>query len=178
MTSGVDRVEAGGVRSEDGELHELDVLVLATGFRPDRFIRPTVMRGRGGIELDEVWAKRPVAYLSLSVPDFPNFFMLNGPNGSVGNFSLIQIAEFQLGYVLQLMDQLRGGPCREISASPEATAEFDAARVEASKGSIWATGCNSWYLDEDGVPASWPWTYARFEEEMQKPNLKAFERLS
>lgn len=177
VTSGIERVEPGGVRTQDGVLHELDVLVLATGFRPDRFIRPTVVRGRDGVDLDDFWAKRPVAYLSLSVPGFPNFFMLNGPNGPVGNFSLIQIAEFQLGYVLQLMDELRAGRCLGISASASATAAFDAARVEASKKSIWATGCNSWYLDEDGVPASWPWTYARFEEEMAEPDLEAYERI-
>ncbi len=176
VTSGIDHIEPEGVRTEDGVLHELDVLVLATGFRPDRFIRPTVVRGRDGVDLDDVWAKRPVAYLSLSIPGFPNFFMLNGPNGPVGNFSLIQIAEFQLGYILQLMEEIREGRCREISASAEATAAFDAARVEATKKSIWATGCNSWYLDEDGVPASWPWTYARFEEEMAEPDLGSYER--
>ena len=175
VTSGIQEIEPTGVRCEDGTLHELDVLVLATGFRPDRFIRPTVVRGRDGIDLDDVWGKRPVAYLSLSVPDFPNFFLLNGPNGPVGNFSLIQIAEFQLGYVLQLVDQIRSARCREICATASATTEFDAARIEASKKSIWATGCNSWYLDEDGVPASWPWSYAHFAEEMEKPKLEAYE---
>lgn len=178
VTSGIQGIEPSGIRTEDGTLHELDVLVLATGFRPDRFIRPTVVRGREGVDLDAVWGKRPVAYLSLSVPEFPNFFMLNGPNGPVGNFSLIQIAEFQLGYILQLMDQIRSAHCREISASDAATKEFDAARVEASKKSIWATGCNSWYLDEDGVPASWPWSYAHFEEEMTTPDLDAYDMRS
>ncbi len=177
VTSGIRQIEPRGVRTEDGVLHELDVLVLATGFLPDRFIRPTVVKGRGGRDLDRVWARRPVAYLSISVPDFPNFFMLNGPNGPVGNFSLIQIAEFQLAYVLQLMDELRSGRCREISASPEATHTFDADRIAASKKSIWATGCKSWYLDKDGVPASWPWSYTRFEEEMREPKLEAYDQL-
>ena len=101
--------------------------------------------------------------------------MLNGPNGPVGNFSLIQIAEFQLGYILQLIDQLRSAGCREISASAKATADFDTARIAATKKSIWATGCNSWYLDEDGIPASWPWTYARFAKEMEAPSLDAYD---
>ncbi len=178
VTANIERVEPKGVRTREGQLHELDVLVLATGFRADRFIRPTVVRGRNGVDLDDVWAERPVAYLSLSVPGFPNFFMLNGPNGPVGNFSLIQIAEFQLGYILQLMAQLRDGRCREISASPGATAAFDAARVEAAKHSIWATGCKSWYLDKHGIPASWPWTYGRFAEEMTAPKLEAYERVA
>ena len=62
-------------------LHELDVLVLATGFHADAFMRPMNIIGRDGRTLDDAWSERPNAYLSISIPDFPNFFMLNGPNG-------------------------------------------------------------------------------------------------
>ena len=47
--------------------------------------------------------------------------------------------------------------------------------VKATKGTIWATGCQSWYLDKSGVPASWPWDYTYFEERMAKPNLEDYE---
>ncbi len=177
VTAGISAVEPGGIRTDDGKLHELDVLVMATGFHADSFIRPTTVLGRGGINLDDVWEDHPVAYLSISVPDFPNFFMLNGPNGPVGNFSLIQIAESQVSYVLQLVSQIRTGRCREISASARATADFEAARSAAAKKSIWATGCKSWYLDKHGVPASWPWTPSRFFEEMASPKLELFDRV-
>ncbi len=175
VVSGIETIEPKGIRTQDGELHELDVVVRATGFRADRFIRPTTVLGRGGVDLDDVWAEHPVAYLSISVPEFPNFFMLNGPNGPVGNFSLIGIAERQLGYVMQLMDKIRKGECREISASRSATADYEESRTQAAKKSIWATGCNSWYLDKNGVPASWPWTQAHFNEEMAAPKLAAYE---
>ena len=84
------------------------------------------------MRLDEVWAERPVAYLSISVPDFPNLFMLNGPNGPVGNFSLIEVAELQFSYILQLVEEVRSGRCRELGASASATERFDAERVEAA----------------------------------------------
>ena len=177
VTAGIDQVEAGGIRTADGKLHELDVLVMATGFRADRFIRPATVLGRGGVNLDDVWSDHPVAFLSISIPDFPNFFMLNGPNGPVGNFSLIQIAESQVSYVLQLIGQIRAGECREISATAKATEDFEVARAVAAKQSIWATGCKSWYLDKHGVPASWPWTPSRFFEEMASPNLEQFDRV-
>jgi cation diffusion facilitator CzcD-associated flavoprotein CzcO len=175
VTEGIERVEEEGVRTRDGRLHELDVLVLATGFRVDRFVRPMEVIGRGGRRLDEVWAQRPSAYLSISVPGFPNFFMLNGPNGPVGNFSLIEVAELQLGYVLQLVEWIRSGRCRAVSPSEETTRRFEAERTEAARHTIWGSGCRSWYLDDRGVPMSWPWTFERFREEMAAPKPDAYE---
>lgn len=174
VTEGIDRFEPRGVRTRDGKLLELDVAVLATGFRADRFLRPMEVSGRGGRSLDDVWRERPTAYLSISVPDFPNLFMLNGPNGPVGNFSLIEVAELQFDYVLQLVERARKTG-RAIAASESATRAFDAARVEAAKSTVWTTGCRSWYLDDRGIPATWPWTFDRFREEMAKPRFEAYE---
>ncbi len=175
VTSGIERVEPAGVRTRDGHMHELDLLVLATGFRADRFMRPIDVIGRNGVRLAEVWAKRPTAYLSISIPGFPNLFMLNGPNGPVGNFSLIEVAELQFGYIRQLIERVRTGACREISPTQAATTRFDEERSEAAKSTIWTTGCRSWYLDDRGIPASWPWSFDRFREAMAAPRLDAYE---
>lgn len=175
VTEGIERVEPTGVRSRAGRLHQLDVLVLATGFRVDRFMRPMEVIGRNGTHLDAVWAERPTAYLSISIPGFPNFFMLNGPNGPVGNFSLIEVAELQFTYIAQLIELVRRGRCREVSATAAATEKFDAERVAAAKQTIWMTGCRSWYLDDRGIPAVWPWTFDRFREEMTQPRLQDYE---
>jgi len=175
VTEGIERVEPRGVVTRDGRLHELDVLVLATGFRVDRFLRPIEVIGHEGRRLDDAWARRPTAYLSISIPGFPNLFMLNGPNGPVGNFSLIEVAELQLAYILKLLEPLRAGRCRAISAGEETTERFDAERVEAARHTVWSTGCRSWYLDDRGIPAVWPWTFDRFREEMAAPKLAAYE---
>lgn len=175
VTEGIERIEPEGVRTADGELHPLDVLVLATGFRVDRFLRPIEVIGRDGVSLDDEWAESPVAYLSISVPDFPNLFMLNGPNGPVGNFSLIDVAELQIDYILQLVELIRTGRCREVSARRDVTDRYEAERVEATASTIWVTGCRSWYLDERGIPAVWPWRFDRFREEMSRPKLEHYE---
>ncbi|MCP5045517.1 MAG: NAD(P)/FAD-dependent oxidoreductase [bacterium] len=175
VTESIERIEPGGVRTSDGRLHELDVLILATGFRVDRFMRPMEVVGRNGTTLEEAWSDGPFSYKAISIPDFPNLFMLNGPYGPVGNFSLIDVAEMQFAYIMQLIDQVRSGSCKELSASREATEEFDAERVAAAKQTIWASGCNSWYLDANGVPAAWPFTFDRFIEEMEKPILDHYE---
>jgi cation diffusion facilitator CzcD-associated flavoprotein CzcO len=175
VTDAIERIEPRGVRTKDGRLHELDVLVLATGFRVDRFLRPIEVTGRDGLKLNDVWRERPNAYLSISIPRFPNLFMLNGPNGPVGNFSLITIADMQLHYILQLVAEIRAGRAREVSASEAEMARFSAEFDAAAKNTIWATGCRSWYLDSRGVPAVWPFTYQRFVDEMARPRIEAYE---
>ncbi len=126
--------------------------------------------------LEQAWTPRPEAYLSISIPDFPNFFMLNGPNGPVGNFSLIEVAELQFGYIMQLIDQIRVGRMPRDQrdrrgdrrrSKPHAT--------EAAQNTIWVTGCRSWYLDDRGIPAVWPWSFDRFRAEMRRPDLANFE---
>jgi cation diffusion facilitator CzcD-associated flavoprotein CzcO len=175
VTDAIDRVEPEGVRTVDGRLHELDVLVLATGFHADAFMRPMEIVGRDDTTLDRAWTPRPEAYYSISVPGFPNFFMLNGPNGPVGNFSLIEVAEIQFRFIMQLIDRIRSGECREVCATREALDEFERRRADAARNTVWVTGCRSWYLDDRGLPAVWPWPFPRFREEMRTPDFSAFE---
>jgi cation diffusion facilitator CzcD-associated flavoprotein CzcO len=169
------RIEAGGVRMTDGSFHELDVLVLATGFRVDQFVRPIVVEGQDGRKLDELWAQHPRAYYAVTVPGFPNFYLLNGPTGPVGNFTLIDIAEAQWDYVDQLTDLLRTGKCDAVAPSMAALEDYEARRTEAAKRTVFASGCRSWYLDAAGVPQVWPWSYDYFQEVMAKPNLEDYE---
>ena len=171
----IERIEPAGVRTADGRLHPCDILIMATGFHADRFIRPTRVVGRGGVELDEAWQRRPTAYLAMTVPDFPNFFMLNGPTGPVGNFSLIDIAEAQWEYIDQLLELLRSASATQISPTHDAMADYERRRIAAAKTTVFATGCSSWYLDDEGIPQSWPWSFDSFFERMKQPDLSAFD---
>ncbi|NWK94640.1 NAD(P)/FAD-dependent oxidoreductase [Sphingobium lactosutens] len=166
---GISHMEPSGVRLKDGRLQPLDTLVLATGFQADRFIRPTEVLGRAGVSLDDVWSPRPTAYYAVTIPRFPNFFMLNGPTGPVGNFSLIDIAERQWDYVAQLLQPLWDGRSRTVEPSIAAHEAYEARRVAAARTTIFGSGCSSWYLDATGVPASWPWSYEAFAEAMTAP---------
>lgn len=173
-TSGIERIEANGIRMQDGTLHELDVIVLATGFKADAFVRPMSITGRNGTDLNQVWSEHPKAYYAVTVPDFPNFFMLNGPTGPVGNFSLIDIAERQWNYIEQLVELLRSGECAAVAPTPAALEEYEAKRAVAAKKTVFASGCKSWYLDAEGVPQVWPWPYEYFMEVMAKPRLEDY----
>ena len=174
----IERIEPEGVRMKDGTLHELDVLVLATGFRADCFIRPAVVTGRGGRTLDDSWATRPTASYAVTVPGLPNFFMLNGPTGPVGNFPLIDIAERQWNYIEQFLAKLRSAEVRTVEPTAEAHAEYEERRIAAAKTTIFGSGCSSWYLDAQGVPGTWPWSYQAFGDAMATPRFEDYRMIA
>ncbi len=174
VTEGIKQIEPAGVRTADGALHEADTLVLATGFNAHQFMRPMEIAGRSGTRLNDVWAESVFAYRSISVPEFPNFFMLMGPQSPVGNFSLIDVADIQYRYIAQLLALLRD-ECQEIAPTRQATARFTDEVIAAMKDTIWVTGCNSWYLDDHGVPITWPWTVRDFADSMERVVLEDYE---
>lgn len=171
----IESVEGGGIRTVDGVLHEVDVIVLATGFHADRFLRPVNVSGRNGKNLEDVWAVRPTAYMATSIPGFPNLAFLNGPTGPVGNFSVIDISEHQMGYIRQLISLIRSGRCKEICAKEEAHIDYEKTRIAAARKTVFGSGCSSWYLDAEGVPSAWPWSMQRFFDEMSRPKLEDYE---
>ena len=69
---------------------------------------------------------------------------------------------------------MRSGQCQELSASQSALEDYDVARKEAARKMVFGSGCNSWYLDADGTPNTWPWSQQRFKDEMAAPKLEAF----
>jgi cation diffusion facilitator CzcD-associated flavoprotein CzcO len=174
VTEAIEGIEPEGVRTRDGELHPLDVLVYATGFDGHAFMRPMVIEGEDGVSLEDAWAEGNRAYRSVALPGFPNFFMLVGPNSPIGNFSLILIAEMQVAYILQLVARLAAGECRTLAPSAEATQRFNDALEEAMGRTVWVSGCRSWYIDRHGRPAMWPWSFERFEREMRRPEPADF----
>jgi len=174
VTDGISRIEAGGVWTVDGRLHELDILVLATGFDAHHPFGDMRITGRSGRPLSEAWAKGNVTYRGVTVPDLPNWFMLGGPNSPLGNFSFLMTAERQLDYVLQLVGLLLAGRAREITPREEPTQAWTQALKDKLAGSIWASGCRSWYFDAHGNVATYPWSYETFEAEMKAPVLEDY----
>jgi cation diffusion facilitator CzcD-associated flavoprotein CzcO len=174
QTSGIERIERDGVRSKDGQLHKLDVLVLSTGFQPFNFMRPMDLRGRNGLSIDQAWQHKVQAYRSLCLPEFPNFFLMLGPNTPIGNYSVIEMSEVQGRYVMQLIDAWRKRQLATVEATHTAKKRFnDYIRAGMSK-TVWVGGCNSWYLDADGDPALWPYTWQQWEREMAAPEFADF----
>jgi cation diffusion facilitator CzcD-associated flavoprotein CzcO len=169
VTDGIARVEPGGIRTTAGELRELDVIVLATGFDAHAYVRPMEVVGEGGLTIDDAWAAGPRAYRTVAVPDFPNYFMLMGPHSPIGNHSLVATAETQADFVVGWIERLRAGEADSVAPTREATARFNDDMRDAMPNTIWTSGCNSWYLGADGLPELFPWPPETYREMLAEP---------
>lgn len=175
ITEPIDHIEARGIVTADGALHELDLLVFATGFDARAYVRPMEIIGEGGLTLDEAWADGPRAYRSIAVPGFPNLFMMIGPHSPIGNQSLIPIAEDQANYVMWWIEQLRAGRVVAAAPSEAATKQYNEDMKAAMPQTIWVSGCNSWYLGKDGLPELFPWTPETHHELLRHPEIADFD---
>ena len=105
-------------------------------------------------------------------------FMLIGPNSPITNLSLIDIAEIGADYAIQCVDKFRRGEITAISPNAQVTQDFTDKLVSAFDGTRWVSGCNSWYLEVDGVPVTWPWAPSRFRKELKKLDLDDYDVLT
>ena len=149
VTEKLEGVEPEGVRTADGVLHEVDVIVYATGFETLSFNSALDVRGRDGLQLAEAWRDGPQAYLGITVTGFPNLFMLYGPNTNLGHNSIIAMLECQFEYVLQglAVGKEKGAA---LSVRAEAQDEYNADLQRELRDSSFAGSCNSWYKTADG----------------------------
>jgi cation diffusion facilitator CzcD-associated flavoprotein CzcO len=153
-TEDITALESGGVRTADGELHEADVLVYGTGFRTAEFLPTLRVRGVAG-ELSEAWAGGASAYLGMTVPGFPNMFLMYGPNTNLGSGSIVYMLERQARYLRQAVGLLSRG-VSTVDVRPEVARRFDDEVQRRLAHSVWAS-CRSWYRTEAGrVTTNWP----------------------
>jgi len=161
--SGIGRVVEEGIITEDGRLVEADVLLLGTGFHSTEFLAPMQITGRGGQDLNEAWADGAEAYLGMTVPDFPNLFLLYGPNTNLGHNSIIVMIEAQVEYLVQAVDHLRRRPRADVDVLPEVADAYNRAIQDEIRDSVWNAGCDSWYRTASGkVTNNWPGAAYRY----------------
>jgi cation diffusion facilitator CzcD-associated flavoprotein CzcO len=169
ITEKIVAIEKGGVRTSNGRLHELDILLLATGFDPHTPYGSATILGKNGLSLADAWSNGAVAYKQVAVSGFPNWFMMGGPGSPIGNFSFLLTAEHQMNYILQLVQIIASEGVRDVMPKPEAQGAFEQARRERMEHTVWASGCVSWYRDKHGNLPFWPWNYQKFAEDMKRP---------
>jgi cation diffusion facilitator CzcD-associated flavoprotein CzcO len=163
VTDAIAEITPTGVCMQDGGERPADVLVLATGFKTHGFVAPMEVVGVGGRTLAEEWASVPYAYLGMSVPDFPNMFLLYGPNTNGGTGSAIYVLEAGVDHVIAALGELERQHAARIEVTRRASEDFNRELRAALAHTVWHTGCTSWYVDENGNdPNQWPWLWSAF----------------
>jgi cation diffusion facilitator CzcD-associated flavoprotein CzcO len=154
------------VVAASGATHDLDVLIFATGFNSTRPPYARFVFGRDGGSLDEHWQGGMTAFASTVVHGFPNLFILNGPNATLGHNSAIHMMESQFGYVLGALDHLAAGGF-PLDVTAEAERDYVRELDERSASTVWkAGGCTSWYVDARSgrLTLIWPGRAGEFRE--------------
>jgi cation diffusion facilitator CzcD-associated flavoprotein CzcO len=156
VTQGIRCITAGGIETVDGQHHAVDAIVYGTGFAATEFLAPMTITGRDGLDLNEAWRLGAQAYLGMTVPGFPNFFMLYGPNTNLGHSSIIYMLESQIAHVLRCMKAAHKAGANAIEVDAQRHATFNGAVQKRLAATVWQ-GCKSWYVDANGHNSTnWP----------------------
>jgi cation diffusion facilitator CzcD-associated flavoprotein CzcO len=176
VTERIAEVTANAIRTEDGIERPTDVIVLATGFKTHGFVAPMAITGAGGRTLAQEWAPVPRAYLGMSVPGFPNMFLLYGPNTNGGTGSVVYTIEAGVQHVISALGELERARAQRIELRRETAEAFDRELRAALAGTVWHTGCTNWYVDEDGNdPNQWPWLWSAYRKRTEHIAPGAYE---
>lgn len=170
VTAAIQRVTPDGIQLTDGRSIDVDLVVLATGFRTHNYMRPMRLRGRDGISIDDAWAKGPRGYRMTAIPGFPNFFTVLGPNSPTGSISLHYSSELTARYITHWMRRFRNGEVDTVEVTEEATARFNDDVAAALGPTVWNTGCNSWYLTDEGNVDLWPYDRKTMTAMLSRPD--------
>jgi cation diffusion facilitator CzcD-associated flavoprotein CzcO len=149
--SGIAEITPTGIRTQDGQDIALDVIVYSTGYDATDGVISYPVTGRTGSTLQQQWAEFPRAYLGTTMPGFPNFFVVTGPNTGIGHTSAIFVIEAQMNYIMKSIDALKQAGKQAIEVKPEAEANYTQMIHEEMKQTVWKSGgCNSWYQSKSG----------------------------
>merc|ERR1712093_575625 len=162
ISTGIKRITETGIETVDGQHREYDTIVCATGF--DTTFTPRIpIIGRNGTNVQHLWGDKypyPSHYLSMAIgPDHPNFFVINGPNSSLGSGSLLVLFEKEVDYIVDSIDKMLRENITTMAVKQEAVDDWMEYTHEYFKGTVFSTKCRSWYkrgLEEGPVCALWP----------------------
>lgn len=180
VTAGIEQVDGNTIVMQDGSRHELDALVLATGFEATDPPIAKRIHGRSGRSLSERWSHGAEAYKTISVSGFPNLFVLGGPNTGIGHNSQVYMFEAQVEHVLGALDYISVNHIPALEVTPEAEDEFKESVDRRASTTVWLTGgCSTWYIDPRNgrLTTLWPDYSHTFQKEVAPFSPSAYQTL-
>lgn len=174
----IERITPHGVVTADGVTHDVDVIVYATGFRATEVLYPMTITGRDGVDLRTSWGERPSAYLGITVPAFPNFFMLYGPGNHLAHGgSLIFNSELQMRYINTCLADMIENGWQTIEPTQTATAEWHRKHQAEINTMVWAHPAieHSYFKNPDGeIHTVSPWRLPVYWNAVRTPDWSNF----
>lgn len=157
VTDGIREVRARSIVTHDGTEHEVDTIIFGTGFNvTDHPIGRRIV-GAAGAPLSETWADTMQAYLGATVAGFPNFFMIVGPNTGLGHTSMVVMMEAQFDYIVDALATMDARGATAFDVREDVQRAYNAELQSKLDGTVWSSGCSSWYLDAKGNNTTlWP----------------------
>ncbi|GKZ86231.1 hypothetical protein AnigIFM56816_001283 [Aspergillus niger] len=175
VSESISEITPKGIRTADSVEHEVDVIVCATGFdvswRPSY---PTI--GREARSLSKQWKDIPRTYLSITVPNFPNYLIFNGPFGPYGHGSFLPITETLSRHFLQILEKMSSEGVTSFEPKEEAVADFFEHHRKFMPRTAWTSPCRSWFKQGtvDGEVMMWPGSRIHFFETMKQPRWEDY----
>lgn len=146
-TAAVDHFVAEGIVDKNGTLHAFDVVIFGTGFESQAFQGDLQVLGLDGRTLHDRWQQGAEAYLGMTVPGFPNMFMIYGPNTNLNHNSIITMLEIQQRYIIQAVQTVAA---QAIDVKQEAFDAYNDALQTNMQSSAFSSDCSSWYKNAAG----------------------------
>ena len=169
------------VIGQNEEVAAADIIIYATGFQSTSFCTASMkVKGKGGVALEDDWAPEPTAYLGMTRPNFPNFFMTYGPNTNVSSGgSIVWCAETAGRYIGQCCAAMVRDDLKEISVKPEVHDKYNDFITKELKWTAWDDpGCVSWYKKGNAgkVTNNLPMGLEEFWSATRKANMDDFDK--
>jgi len=172
------RIIPRGIVTEDGATYAADILVYATGFRHTDVLWPLKITGRNGVDLHKLWGSRPFAYLGITVPNFPNLFIIYGPGTHLAHGgSLIFQSELQMRYIDQCLARLADTNVHSLEPKPEAAADWHQWTQAQIKKMVWSHPAvkHSYFKNADGeIHTVSPWRLNEYWAAVREPDWSQF----
>lgn len=177
VTEGIEEIREDSVVTSDGIERKADCIILGTGFvvDPRVYMKDFTLTGLPGHELHKDWKDGAEAYYGMTVSGYPNMFQLVGPNSGLGHNSIIFMIECQANYIVQCMQELTARKADYLDLKPEAMREFNDEVQAHLEGTVWTSGCQSWYAQGGKNITIWPWSTWRFWARTRKVNWSDYE---
>jgi 4-hydroxyacetophenone monooxygenase len=171
-TTGIDAIDAGGVAMVDGTQHDLDVIIYGTGFQASEFLTPMKIAGTSGRDLREQWDGDARAYLGITVPHFPNLFLMYGPNTNIViNGSITYFSECEAQFIVESIGMLLRRGVKAMEPRVEVHDAYNVLIDEGNRQMAWGVSdVNTWYRNAKGrIAQNWPFDLVRYWRQTREP---------